>query len=91
MCYFTMSLDRGKTWVKLLQRRISIPNLLFNALVGLLKLLDLTCEFFILCSYNTYVIIDTFKLICEPHIFLVEINILLFCRFALVELLLAPT
>ena len=86
MCYFTMSLDRGKTWLKLLQRRISTLNLLFNALVGLLKLLDLTCEFFILCSYNTYVIIDTFKLICEPQIFLGEINILLFCRFAFFQL-----
>lgn len=86
-----MSLDRGKTWVKLLQRRISTLNLLFNALVGLLKLLDLTCEFFILCSYNTDVIIDAFKLICEPYIFLGKINILQFCRFALVELLLAPT
>lgn len=83
---FTMSLDRGKTWVKLLQRRISTLNLLFNALVGLLKLLDLTCEFFILCSYNTYVIIDAFKLICEPHIFLGEINILLFFRFAFFQL-----
>lgn len=86
MCYFTMSLDRGKTWVKLLQRRISTLNLLFNALVGLLKLLDLTCEFLILRSYYTYVIIDAFKLICKPQIFLDEINILLFCLFTFFQL-----
>lgn len=64
------SLDRCYSRIKLLKNMVSTLNLLFDSVVSLSKLFDLSCEFAILGSDYTDVIIDAVKLVSECDIFL---------------------